>query len=88
LRKLVVVNNQVGNVDITVILLDKHVFPDLVSSILVRSSASKTLEVRVPVDEDVVEGKFHDEVHQRLLDAGRCRRILDTIASLAAKKAD
>jgi hypothetical protein len=44
--------------------------------------------MHVPVDEDVVEGEFHDKVDQRLLDArGRCC-ILHAIARLAAEKTD
>lgn len=33
LRKLVVVNNEVGDVNIAIVLLDKHIFSDLISII-------------------------------------------------------
>jgi hypothetical protein len=88
LCQLVVVNNEVGNVNIAVVLLDKHVFPDLVSSMLVRFGVSDLGKILVPVDEDIVEGELHDKVNQGLLNAGRCRGILDAIASLAPEEAD
>lgn len=42
--------------------------------------------VTVPVDEGIVDGEIHNEVHQQLLDAGRCCRILNAIASSSIKE--
>lgn len=47
-----------------------------------------SLRRRLPVDEDIVEVEVHDEVHQRLLDARRGRRILALVVCLAAEEAN
>jgi hypothetical protein len=88
LREFVVVNNQVGDVDVAVILLNKHILAYLISSSMSAIDISRIMLASLPVDEDVVESELHDEVNQRLLDARGCSRILRSIGCLAAEEAD
>lgn len=55
---------------------------------MIVSRRYRMVRSHIPVDKVIVNGKLHDEVDQRLLDARGCSRILHSIARLAAKEAD
>lgn len=78
-RQLFIVRDDVGDIDIAVVLLDQCVFSDLVS--VFRSSDLcdlKQLCSRLPVDEDAVQLELEDEVDELSLDLRS--RLLQDIA--------
>ena len=67
MRKLFIVRDQVGNVDVTIVLFDQYILADLVSVAAIRSMAHRNAMYRLPVDKDVVKAKLQDEVAKLLL---------------------
>lgn len=67
MRKLFIVRNQVGNVDVTIILFDQYILADLVSVAIVRSRRYKDAKYGIPVDKHIVKAKLQNEVPKLLL---------------------
>jgi len=68
--ELWIVTNKVGNVNVTVVLLQEHVLSYLVSAAY-QNRAHRLCKhfSAVPVDEDIIKRKLHYKIHQRLLHA-------------------
>jgi hypothetical protein len=60
--QLLVVGDEVGHVDVAVILLHQHVLPNLISAdwLIVQGSRRATC---TPVDEDIVQVEVHDKIY-------------------------
>lgn len=58
MRKLFVVGNEVGDINVAVVLLDEDIFSDLISGSQYQHLATVPCKAGVPVDEGIVEPKF------------------------------
>lgn len=68
--QLLIVGYQVRNVDIAVVLLDKDIFPYLVSTTSRIRKITSEKCICVPVYKGIVKPKFKDKVPQLGLDLG------------------
>ena len=55
-----------GDVDVAIVLLDKHVLTYLIAKHLI-SNAFHDMSMIIPIDEGIIEPEFQDEVPQFLL---------------------
>ena len=77
MRQLLVVRYQVGDVDIAIVLLDKHVLTNLISlkTGLARAITDQLFE-SVPVYEGIINLELQDEFHKALLDIDTAVRFV------------
>jgi hypothetical protein len=87
-RQLFVVGDEVGDVDVAVVLLYQYIFADLISEYTALARHKRSWSSNVPVDENVVKMEVHNKVHQGPLYVGRGGILAALITGLATKKAD